>query len=209
MRKAVWGALLLGLFALTLGSPVRDILTLHRVLSLTGIAGYLLLSFDPPVPDARQRKLLLAGVVCAVATFLLAFAPLPVAASPLIRLLAVATIALPLWLVAGPASYAFVVAATLALFTGLPAVADAGPYATSVHAYVASASAFFVAALLHKPSLLRMGAKKPPRVVVASNIVTLSPAEKEKALARLEKAYRAGDLPEHVYLDKRQELESR
>lgn len=208
MRKATWGAIALGVFALTFGSPVRDVLSLHRILSLTGLVGYLLLSFDPPTSDPRQRKLLLAGIATAVASFLIAFAPLPEPVNVIARVLAVATVALPLWLVAGPARYGFVAAGALALFTLVPTVADAGSYATSVHAYVAAASAFVAAALVHKPTLLSLD-RKPPRVVVASNIVTLNEDQKAKALARLEKRYRDGELEEHVYLDKRQELEER
>lgn len=205
MRKATWGAILLGVFALTLGSPVRDVAVLHRVLSLSGLAAYLLLSYDPPVATPLQRRLLLAGVVCALVTFLLALAPLPAALSPVIRVLAVATVALPLWLVAGPVRYGFAAAGALALFTGLAS----GPYATSVHAYVAAACAFAVAALMHRPALLAMGERKPPRIVVASNIVTLTPEEKAEALARVERRFRDGEIPEHKYWDLRQEIESR
>lgn len=208
MRKATWGAIALGVFALTFGSPIRDILGLHRVLSLAGLVGYLLLSFDPPTPDPRQRKLLLAGIGTAVASFLIAFAPFPEPVNVIARVLAVATVTLPLWLVAGPARYGFVAAGALALSSGIPFIDASGPYATSVHAYVAAASAFFVAALVHKPTLLSRD-NKPARVVVASNIVMLSADQKAKALARLEKRYRDGELEEHVYLDKRQELESR
>lgn len=208
MRKATWGILLLGLFAFTFGSPIRDVLPLHRILSLSGLAAYLLLSFDPPKPDPRQRKFLLAGMLTAVASFLIAFAPFPEPVNVIARVLAVATVALPLWLVAGPARYGFVAAGALALSSGIPFVDASGPYATSVHAYVAGASALLVAALLHKPSLLH-AEKKKPRVVVSSNIVTLSPDDKAKALARLEKRFRNGELEEHVYLDKKQELESR
>lgn len=208
MRKATWGAILLAIFALSTGSPIRDITQLHRVLGLGLLGGYLLLSFDPPTHDARFRKFLLAGIGASVLSFLIAFAPLPAAVNVAARVLAVAAIALPLWLVAGPARYGFVVAGAIALFTAVPVVANAGGYATSVHAYVAAGSILFVAALLHNPMLLARD-KKPPRVVVASNIVTLTPEEKAKALAKLEKKYQAGDMPEHVYLDKRQELESR
>lgn len=208
MRKAVWGTVSLGVFALTFGSPIREFQPWHGIISLTGLAGYLLLSFDPPTTDPRQRKLLLAGILASVASFILVVTGAPFPANLLARVLAVATVALPLWLVAGPARYAFVAAATLALFTGLPAVADAGRYATSVHAYVTALSAFAVAALLQKPTIFMME-KRPTRIVVASNIVTYTPEEKARALARLEQRYRNGELEEHIYLDKRQELESK
>ncbi len=209
MRKAVWGAALLGVSALTYGSPVRDIRLLHSLLSLTGLAGYIVLSLDPPVRSVEQRNLLLAGVVASAAAFILVVTGAPFPLNIVARVLAIATIALPLWLVAGPVRYGFVAAAAIAAFTAIPAIDGAGPYATSVHAYVAAACAFLVAAKLNDPNLFTPGERKPPRVVVASNIVTLTPEQKAKALARLEKQYTAGEMPEHVYLDKRQELESR
>lgn len=208
MRKNVWGAIALGVFALSTASPIREVPWLHRILGLSLLAGYLLLSYDPPTQDARQRKLLLFGIGASVLAFLIAFAPLPEVVNPLARILAVASIALPLWLVAGHARYGFVAAGAIALVTGIPAVESAGGYATSVHAYVAAGSAFWVAAMMHNPALMTLDRKRP-RVVVASNVVTYTPQEKEKALARLEKRYRDGELPEHVYLDKRQEIDSR
>ena len=207
MRKAVWGAILLGVFALSIASPIREIPALHRVLGLASLAGYLLLSFDPPVATPLQRKLLLAGIACAVASFLLAFLPLPTIVDPLVRVLAVATIALPLWLVAGMLRYGFVAAAAVGLVMGFPAV-GASLVLASLHAYIAGLCAFSVAALMHKPSLLAFE-KRPARIVVGSNIVTYTPEDKARALARLEERYRKGDLEEHVYLDKRQEIESR
>ncbi|MFA5943386.1 MAG: hypothetical protein WC876_02850 [Candidatus Thermoplasmatota archaeon] len=209
VRKATWGAILLGVFALTLGSPIRDIPALHRVLGLASLGGYLLVSYDPPVAGPLQRKLVLAGVGAAVVTFLLAFAPLPTVVSPFIRVLAVATVALPVWLVARPPQFAFVAAAALALATAIPVLSNAGGYATSTHAYVAAAGAFWMAWAIHTPWAIPGQARKPPRRVVASNIVTLSPAEKTAALARIEKRYRDGEIPEHKYWDLRQEIESR
>lgn len=209
MRKAVWGAIALGVFAAHFGSPMREIPVLRSIASLAGLAGYLLLSFDPPVPGARQRQFMIAGVVASLASFLLAVSGSPFPLNILARFLAVAAIALPLWLVGGPAQFAFVAAATLAMFTGIPAVEGAGAYATSIHAYVAALAAFWVAGMIHNPVLLKPGETKRPRVVVASNIVTYSPQEKVDALARLERRYRDGELPEHVYWDKRQEIESR
>ncbi len=208
MRKAVWGALALGVFALTFGSPIREYRPLHGVVSLAGLAGYILLSLDPPTSDARQRKFLIAGVVASVVAFLLAFSGAPFPLNLVARVLAVGTVALPLWLVAGPAQFAFVAAGALALFTGIPAVEDSGPYATSVHAYTSAAAAFWVALFLHKPAWMP-GAHKPKRVVITSNIVVLSPAEKATALARIEKRYKDGEIPEHKYWDMRQEIESR
>lgn len=209
MRKAAWGALLLAVFALSTGSPIRDVPALHRVLGLGLLGGYLLVSLDPPTPDPRFRKFLLVGIGASVLSFLIAFAPLPATVNVLARLLAVASIALPLWLVAGPARYGFTAAAAIALTTAIPAIAAAGGLATSLHAYVAAGSAVMVAVLIHNPAALTRTERKPPRLVVASNIVTLTPAEKAQALARLETSYRAGELEEHVYLDRRQELESR
>lgn len=208
MRKAVWGAILLGVFALSIASPIREVLVLHRVLGLASLGAYLLLSYDPPVAGPLQRRLLLAGIACAVATFLLAFLPLPAVVDPLVRALAVATIALPLWLVAGPVRYGFVAAAAVGLVLGLPAV-GANLYVGSIHAYMAAGCAFVVAARMQNPAVLSFGERKPPRLVVASNIVTLTPEEKRRALDRLERRYRAGELSEHDYLDKQQEIESR
>lgn len=209
MRKAVWGAILLGVFALTLASPIRELGAWHRPISSIALfVGFLLLSFDPPEHSTRQRNLFIAAFVCVLGSFLLAFLELPYVANVLSRLLAVAVVALPVWLVAGPFRSGFIAAGVLALATILPALEETGGYATSLHAYVAAASVFGVAALMHKPTLLTFE-KKAPRIVVASNIVTYTPEEKARALARLEKRFRDGELEEHVYLDKRQEIESR
>jgi hypothetical protein len=209
MRKAVWGAILLGVFALSLASPVRELGAWHRpVSSIALFVGFLLLSLDPPENSPRQRKLFIAAFVCVLGSFVLAFLDLPYVANVLARILAVAVVALPVWLVAGPFRSGFIAAGVLALATIVPALEETGGYATSLHAYVAALSVFGVAALMHKPTLLAFE-KKPPRVVVASNIVTYTPEEKARALERLEKRYRQGDMPEHVYLDKRQEIESR
>lgn len=209
MRKAVWGAILLGVFALSLASPIRELGTWHRpVSSIALFVGFLLLSLDPPESSQRQRKLFIAAFICVLASFLLAFLDLPYAANVLSRLLAVAVVALPVWLVAGPFRSGFIAAGVLAIITILPALEETGGYATSLHAYVAALSVFAVAALMHKPTLLAFE-KKPARIVVASNIVTYTPEEKARALARLEQRFRDGDLEEHVYLDKRQEIESK
>lgn len=212
MRKAAWGAILLGVFALTLVSPMREQGAWHRPLgSISLIAGYILLSLDPPEASVRQRNLFLAGILCSVGSFVLAFLPLPYVANVLARLLSVGVIALPVWLVAGPARAGFIAAAVLALVTAVPALADAGEYATSTHGYVAALSVWAVALLLHRPDLLpgAKGDKRPPRVVVARDVVFLSPEEKAQRLAALDKRFQAGEIPEHVYLDKRQEIESR
>jgi len=169
-----------------------------------------LVSLDPPEASKRQRDLLIAGIVCSIAAFLLAFLPLPSIANVLARLLAVAVVALPLWLAAGWARSGFLAAGVLALATIAPALERTGGYATSLHAYVAALSAFAVALLLYRPDLaVGKGERQRPRVVVASNIVTLSAAEKEAALARVEKRFRDGEIPEHKYWDLRQEIESR
>lgn len=206
-RKAPWGALALGAFAFTFGSPIRESRALHGLLSLAGLAGYLLLSFDPPVADLRRyRQFLIAGVVASLAAFVLAVSGAPFPLDLLARLLAVATVALPLWLVARPPQFVFVVAGALAVVMG---IFTRDLYATSLHAYVAAAGAFWVTWTLHAPGAMLGQARKPPRLVVASNIVTLSPAEKQAALARIEKRYRDGEIPEHRYWDLRQEIESR
>src|ERR1051325_10050108 len=132
MRKATWRGLPLGLFALTFGSPVRESQALHGLVSLAGLAGYILLSLDPPVATPRQRMLLVAGAVCSIAAFLLVVSgpPLPVLVAA--RVLAVATVALPLWLVARPPQFAFVAAGAIALLTPLLH----GAYPPRLHAYV-------------------------------------------------------------------------
>lgn len=209
MRKAVWGAILLGVFALSLASPIRELGAWHRpVSSIALFVGFLLLSLDPPEHSLRQRRLLIAAFLCVLGSFVLAFLPLPYVANVLARLLAVAVVALPVWLVAGPFRSGFIAAGVLAIATIVPALEETGGYATSLHAYVAALSVWAVAALMHKPTLLTLE-KRPPRIVVASNIVTYTPEDKARALARLEKRYRDGEIEEHVYLDKRQEIESR
>jgi len=213
MRKAAWGAILLGIFALTFGSPIREwgVAThLHEILSVFGIAGYILISLDLSFRDPRHRQLLIAGAVCSlVAVFLIAptggAVGLPVLV--LARVLTIASIALPLWLEDRVAQFAFVAAGALAVATGF---VSGSLYATSLHAYVAAAAAFWVAFRLASPGAMPWsGDRKPPRLVVASNIVRLTPAEKAARLERIEKRFRDGEIPEHKYWDLRQELDSK
>lgn len=209
MRKAVWGAAALAVSALSFGTPVREIPFLHRIIGLFGLVGYLLLSFDPPERSVRFRNLMLAGIICSVVAVLLVSSTSLPPVVVLARLLGIASVALPLWLSAGPMRSGFIAAGVLALVTIVDALEQVGGVATSLHAYVLFVTALLVGARMHNPALFTPGEKKPPRVVVASNIVTLTPEQKAKALARLERQFAAGEMPEHVYLDKRQELESR
>lgn len=209
MRKAAWGAVALGVWSLSFGSPIREIPWLHQVLGLALLVGYLLVSMDPPERSKRQRDLFIAGIVCSIAAFLLAFLTLPYVANVLARILAVAVVALPLWLAAGPARSGFIAAGVLAAVTIVDALEQVGGYATSTHAYVAALSCFAVAVLLERPNLLAKGERKPPRVVVARDVVFLTPEEKAERLARLERRFQAGEIPEHKYWDLRQEIESR
>lgn len=208
MRKATWGAVALAVFALSTGSPLRDVALLHRILGLGLLVGYLLLSFDPPTSDARFRKLLIAGIVASFASFILAFGGAPYPLDAVARVLAVASVALPLWLVARPPQFVFVAAGALALATAIPAMSDAGGYATSLHSFAAAAGALWVGWLLQNPSAIP-GQKRPPRIVTARDVVFLSPEEKADRLAALERRFQAGEIPEHKYWDKRQEIESR
>lgn len=213
MRKAVWGAILLGVFAVSTVSPIREVPVLHQVLGLGLLGGYLLVSMDPPEHSKRQRDLFIAGILCSVASFLLIILLGP-AVQPLGRALSVAAVALPVWLVAGPLRAGFIAAGILALVTFVPALADGGGYATSTHGYIAALSVWAVAALLHRPDLVPTAAggrreRKPPRIVTARDVVFLTPEEKAERLARLEKRFQAGEIPEHKYWDLRQEIESR
>lgn len=203
MRKATWGAVLLGVDALSFGWPIRGS-ALHGVVSLAGLAGYILLFLDPPVASPRQRQMMVAGVVCSLAAFILVVSGTPWPFVLFARALAVASIALPLWLVAQPPRYAFVVAGVLALL----GLVTSDRFATSSHAYAAAGGAFWTAWLIHNPMAIP-GQKKPPRVVVGRDVVFLSNEEKEQRLAELEKRFQAGEIPEHKYWDKRQEIESR
>lgn len=208
LRKATWGAIALAVFALSTGSPIRDVPVLHRILGLGLLAGYLLFSFDPPSSHPRFRHLLIAGVVASLASFVLAFGGAPYPLDAVARVLAVASVALPCWLIARPPQFVFVAAGALALATVIPALSDAGGYATSMHSYVAAAGALWVAWLIHDPSALP-GTRKPAKIVVGRDVVFLSPEEKADRLAALEKRFQAGEIPEHKYWDKRQEIESR
>lgn len=211
MRKATWGAIALAVFALSTGSPIREIPVLHRILGLGLLAGYLLLSFDPPTQHPRFRHLLIAGIVASLAAFILAFGGAPYPLDAVARVLAVASVALPLWLIARPPQFVFVAAAALAVSTAVPALASTGGVATSLHSYTAAGGSLWVAWLLHHPSALANlgGPKKPPRIVTARDVVFLSPEEKAERLAALERRFQAGEIPEHKYWDKRQEIESR
>src|SRR5688572_12721013 len=199
MRKATWGAVALGVFALSTGSPIREVPILHRILGLGLLAGYLLLSFDPPTSHPRFRHLMLAGVVASLASFILAFGGAPYPLDAAARVLAVASVALPCWLVARPPQFVFVAAGALALATAIPALSARGGYATSLHSYAAALGALWVAWLIHDPAALAKatGARTPARVVVARDVVFLSPKEKAERLARLEKRFQAGEIPEH------------
>ena len=208
MRKATWGAIALAVFALSTGSPIREADLLHRILGLGLLAGYILLSMDPPTSHPRFRHLLIAGVIASFASFILAFGGAPYPLDAVARILAVASVALPLWLVARPPQFVFVAAGALALATAVPALSDAGGYATSLHSFVAAAGALWVAWLIHNPSAVP-GQKKPPRIVTAHDVVFLTPEEKAERIARLEKRFQAGEIPEHKYWDLRQEIESR
>lgn len=210
MRKAAWGAILLGVFALTLVSPLREQGTWHRPLgSISLIVAYVLLSLDPPEASLRQRNLVIAGILCSLGSFVLAFLPLPSVANVLARLLSIGVIALPVWLAAGPLRAGFIAAGVLALVTIVPQLEDAGGLATSTHGYVAAISVWAVAVLLHRPDLLARGSKRPPRIVTAHDVVFLTSEEKAERLARLEKRFHAGEIAEHKYWDLRQEIESR
>lgn len=209
MRKATWGTMALGLWALSLGYPIDGGLDLlHRVMGIFLLIGYLLISMDPPEQSKRQRDLFIAGIVCSIASFLLAFAGVQ-ALLFAARVLAVAVAALPLWLVAGPVRSGFIAAGILALATVVPQMETAGPVVVSLYAYVLAFSAFSVAALFERPALLSKGDRKPPRIVTARDVVFLTPEEKAERLARLEKRFQAGEIPEHKYWDLRQEIESR
>jgi hypothetical protein len=208
MRKATWGAIALGIFALSTGSPIRDIDVLHRILGLGLLAGYILLSMDPPTSHPRFRQLLIAGIIASFASFILAFGGAPYPLDAVARVLAMASVALPLWFVARPPQFVFVAAGALALATVIPDLSEAGGYATSLHSFVAAVGALWVAWLIHDPTAMP-GQKKPPRIVTAHDIVFLSPEEKADRLAALEARFQAGEIPEHKYWDKRQEIESR
>lgn len=208
LRKAAWGAVAIAVFALSTGSPIREVDVLHRILGLGLLAGYLLLSFDPPTSDARFRKFLIAGIIASLASFILAFGGAPYPLDAVARILAVASAALPLWLVARPPQFVFVAAGALALATAIPDLAEAGGYATSLHSFAAAAGALWVAWIIHDPSALP-GQRKPARVVTARDVVFLSPEEKTERLEALERRFQAGEIPEHKYWDKRQEIESR
>jgi hypothetical protein len=208
VRKAVWGTIALGVSALAFGTPLREDPVMHRVVGLFSLVGYILISLDPPVATVQQRNLMIGGVIASVIAVLLFSTGVSGPVAVLGRLFSVASLALPVWLFAGPMRSGFIASAVLAAVTIVDALENAGGVATSLYAYVAALSCWGVAVLMVKPALLTPGDKKPPRVVVASNIVSLSPAEKERALARLEARFRNGEIPEHVYLDKKQELES-
>lgn len=210
MRKAAWGAILLGVFAFTFGSPIREDRALHGILSLAGLGGYLLLSMDPPATGRRQFHFLVAGAVCSLASFLLVILTHDAfPANLLARVLAVATVALPLWLVARHARSAFIAAAALGAALAIPGV-TANDYVGSLHAYVTALTAFWVSYTMYAPGAIPFVREKNlPQVVVASNIVTFSEQEKTSRLAELDAKFKAGEIPEHKYWDKRQEIESR
>lgn len=216
MRKASWGALGLALFAVATMRPVAVNASLHGILSFGALAGYILLSLDPPTVHARQRAMMIAGVVAGLASFVLVqlvtHATLPNLAVQLLLggadLLAVAVVALPLWLANRPAQPLFAAAAAaafMALFLqpGWLGPADLG----SVAAFgLCAGTAAWTAYIFEYP---RAAAGHRPRIVVAYDVVPLTGEEKAERLARLEKRFRAGEIPEHKYWDLRQEIESK
>lgn len=188
---------------------MREASLLRPLFGIAGLVGYLLLSWDPPVADLRRfRRFLIAGVIASLASFIVAVSHAPYPWGTVDRVLGVAGVALPLWLVARSPQFVFVAAAALAAATIVPVLDEAGGLATSMHAYMTMVGALWVAWLIHNPMAIP-GQKRPPRIVTARDVVFLSPEEKAERLAALEKRFQAGEIPEHKYWDKRQEIESR
>jgi hypothetical protein len=209
MRKAALAALLLAALALSFGSPAREIGPLHQALSLAGLAGYVLLGLYPPAEPSLQRRFLVAGAVAGLAAFLLVILAVASPGRELARALAVAAVALPLWPSAGPARGLFGAAALLALLGLVPAWPD-HPVAASLHAYAAAAAAGWVAARVDRGQASGGRRRRAPvQVLGAPSGIRLSPEERAERRRRVEERFRRGEIPEHVYWDQLQELESR
>ncbi len=212
MRKAAWGAIALAVFAVATMRPIADIRAAHSILSLGALAGYLLLSWDPPTADRRFRAFLIAGVICGLASFILAFTGggdrVVIA---LASILAIAAIALPLWLLSRPVQPIFGAAAAIAgagPFLAIGATLN-GPTVASVAAFaLAGGAALWIAWRLEKPASAR-GERLRPRIAVAYDVIRLTPDEKAERLAHIEARFKAGQIPEHKYWDLRQEIESK
>jgi hypothetical protein len=232
-RKAVLAAVLLGAGALLALAGLHAAGTPSRVLgglgSVVGLAGLLVLSRDAIAQDARQRRLLLLTFVAALGTW---FAGQPGpdvggAAPGTVLLLGVgllcglAFVGLPLWLLAARverallvacAAVAAVAATASVLLAGAPGVQGRLVLSFRVAAWAAYGGSAGVAWLVAYRLWSGTGigrTRKPPRLVVASNIVQWTPEQKARRLAELEARFAAGELAEHDYWDRRQEIESR
>jgi hypothetical protein len=205
----VWGAAAFAVFLLSFVPDIVALQPLHRILGLGSLAGFVLLSLDPPARTPLQRQLLWTAFGLAVASFLIVMLLEDTQpARSLGRVLAVAVGALPLWLVARQERFLFLAAALLVGLAGWSATLDL--YVLSTVGFVAAAVAAGLAAVrLSSPTGKLTPERSPPRIVVASNIVTYTPEQKERLLAELERRYAAGELKEHTYWDRRQEIESR
>jgi hypothetical protein len=207
VRLAAWGAAALAVNAVSYLPPIRETV-FHSILSLFGFAGYLLLSFDPPVRTRLQFRFLVAGAIVGVAGFLAVSQSWHVVAHAFGSGCAVAFLALPLWLFARSERFVFVAAG---------AVAVAAKFLDGTAGELASYAGFGAAALATALCAMRLAnpggtvipARKPPRMVWGRDIMTLTDDQKAQRLAALDARFEAGEIPEHVYWDRRQEIESR
>ncbi len=196
--------------------PVAANLSLHGILSLGALAGYILLSLEPPTAHKSQRAFMLAGVGCAIASFIIVQVGERQAASSQAPLhavadvLAVAVVALPLWLGNRMMQPFFAAAGAMAFmgnFLTQDGVMSASAWASVASFGLCGVTAAWTAYRFEHPHVA--AAQKRPRIVTAYDIVRLTDAEKAERIAKLDARLAAGELEEHKYWDLRQEIEAR
>jgi hypothetical protein len=219
VRKAVQAAALLGASAfLHLASHQSSPLfapVLFIAAAAAALAGFWFLLRDPVMSNPSQRGLLIAAIVAALSTWLLPL--VPGIASWLARTLTLlgtmAFLLLPTWLLArrerwvGLACAVVGAALGVGIVTATPSVQGALADAQSFIMLGGTAAASWILAWrLHRRG---EAAPRKKHVAIAWNPERMSKAERDRRAAKLEARYRSGEIPEHEYLDRLQELDDR
>lgn len=226
VRKAVPAAALLGAsaFLFLLASTLPALGAVGILGSVAGFAGFWFLLRDSIMADPRQRGFLIAAGLAGLVTILVGFsgAPPPPWLRTIVLVCTIAFVALPLWLLARLERFVHVVAAAFTVALGALWMYGAGTpsgdavvsvdMAATLQPFCALGGAalgtWLLALRLMRPLAASGSTTRRANVAIAWNPPTLSEGERGRRLARLESQYRRGEIPEHEYLDRRQELES-
>lgn len=227
VRKAVPAAAFLGTSAFLFLGANYTLAPFSLVVGLmgtiAGFAGIWLLLRDPIMADARQRPFLYATLAAAVASWILRgmAGGVPQTTSEVILqtvglLSLMAFVALPLWLLARRERVIHWSAGGLALACGAWMLMElrGGNVAAPAEAQRwfalggAAAGSWLLAWRLNRGGTgTSLPVRRKPPVAIAWNPRTLSSDQRRERLHALEERYRRGELSEHEYLDRRQELD--